>query len=103
MYANVFISHVFCINIILCAIFSNEIDLHSVNTQRRNLEFIGDDPNKVISCSIEELHTYLINKQVVLNHSENIHKSKSSAESYINANSFQSDQFDLIQTFFGFQ
>lgn len=77
-------------------IFSNEIDLHSVNTQRRNLEFIGDDPNKVISCSIEELHSNLINKQVLLNNSENIHKSKSSAESYINANSFQSDQFDLI-------
>ena len=45
-------------------IYSNEIDEAASQTQRHNLEFLNDDPKKVISCSIEELHNKIIRKKI---------------------------------------
>ncbi len=45
-------------------VYSNEIDKYAVKTQRKNLEFLGDDPNKVISCSIEDLHSQIIGRKI---------------------------------------
>ena len=45
-------------------LFSNEIDNSAVNTQKTNLVNLGDDPNKVIECSIEELHQKIIGGEI---------------------------------------
>ena len=45
-------------------LFSNEIDKSAVLTQKTNLEKLGDNPNKVIECSIEELHREVIGGEV---------------------------------------
>ncbi len=35
-------------------VFANEFDAHACKTYRKNLEFIGDDPNKMIEGPIED-------------------------------------------------
>lgn len=45
-------------------LFSNEIDSSAALTQRENLKKINDDPQKVIQCSIEELHEKLIKSRI---------------------------------------
>ena len=60
-------------------VYSNEIDESAVLTQKQNLEYLGESSNKVISCSIEELHSKIINRAVnyefqgekVFNHGSN--------------------------------
>ena len=43
-------------------IFSNEIDKDAVKTQKINLQKLADNPEKVIQCSIEELHKEVVVK-----------------------------------------
>ena len=45
-------------------VYSNEIDNYAVKTQKQNLQKLGESPDKVISCSIEALHSKIIGQNV---------------------------------------
>lgn len=80
-------------------VFSNEIDKYAVKTQKRNLEYLGDDPNKVISCSIEELHNEVIGDEVVYAfQGDKVVKHGSEKILYKNAHKLELPQKEMVRS-----
>ena len=78
--------------------FSNEIDNHSVSSQKKNLERIGEDPKKVISCSIEELHSQIIGRVVDFEYQGNkVQETKASKITYSKAVPIDSESLGVVK------
>ena len=79
--------------------FSNEIDKYAVKTQKRNLKYLGDDPNKVISCSIEELHDEIIGDEIVYSfQGDKVVKHGSEKILYKNAPKLELSQKEMVRS-----
>ena len=79
-------------------LFSNEIDKHAVQTQKTNLDFIGEDPSKVIQSSIEELHEKIIGKKVEFEfQSNNVHYHKTFSNLYQNDSHLNIEQVENLK------
>ena len=79
-------------------IFSNEIDKDAVKTQKINLERLGEKPEKVIQCSIEELHKKIVGKEVEFEYqSENVHYHKSYEKLYKNETVLNKESIDKLR------
>ena len=87
-------------------LFANEFDKYACETYRRNLKFLGDDPNKMIEGPIEELHHLLSidEHEVELNNSK-IHNNGVNEEYYSKAikidkslisKNFTSEEVDFV-------
>ena len=74
-------------------VFANEFDSHACNTYRKNLDFLGDDPDKMIEGPIEELHQILsLEKQEIIFSNSKIHDSGVNKSSYKKAKSVDENQ-----------
>jgi DNA (cytosine-5)-methyltransferase 1 len=79
-------------------LFSNEIDSNAVKTQKANLEKLGDKPEKVIECSIENLHNEIIGKKVDIEFlSETVHVNKTFSNLYKNASTVTKQKVDELK------
>ena len=79
-------------------IFSNEIDKDAVKTQQINLERLGENPEKVIHCSIEELHKKIVGKEVEFEYqSEKVHYHKSFEKLYKNESNLNNESLDELR------
>ena len=79
-------------------LYSNEMDFHASNTQKHNLKFLGDDSNKVIVSSIEDLHKEIIGKNINVKYqSLNVHSHKSMVDSYKQSSQATPEQINLIK------
>ncbi len=79
-------------------LFSNEIDSHSVETQKLNLKKLNIDPEKVISSSIEDLHKLIIGKEVKFEFQGGIiHENKSSKSYYKNKGVLNEEVLDKLK------
>ena len=79
-------------------IFSNEIDKDAVKTQKINLERLGENPEKVIQCSIEELHKKIVGKKVEFEYqSEKVHYHKSYEKLYKNESNLNNERLDELR------
>lgn len=79
-------------------LFSNEIDPSAVETQKANLKKIGEDPNKVIECSIEDLHNEVVGKKIEMEfQSETIHVHKTYSNLYKNASKVSAEKVEEIK------
>ncbi|MDA8993158.1 DNA cytosine methyltransferase [Flavobacteriaceae bacterium] len=79
-------------------IFSNEIDKDAVKTQKINLQKLADNPEKVIQCSIEELHKEVVGKEIEFEYqSEKVHYHKSYKKLYKNESNLNDGIIDQLR------
>tara|TARA_Y100001958_G_C21235333_1_gene561628 strand:+ start:1532 stop:2935 length:1404 start_codon:yes stop_codon:yes gene_type:complete len=79
-------------------VYANEMDKSAALTFQKNLEFFGEDPNKVVPGSIEQLHKLVIGKNVETQfQSELIHSHKSMIDSYKNINEINEDHLKIVK------
>ena len=80
----------------LKSIYYNEIDEIACKSLRRNLSFLGENPNKVIELPIEHIHKKLLNKKVKLDfQSQKIITNDKTKNLYKNYKKFDVNSIDI--------